>query len=272
MKSKPEKKHSLPTNSLPGPERHRQIVALIQEQGYLSVEKLSKYFAVTTQTIRRDINKLCNQRLIERYHGGAGPVSNTKNIDYQTRQIICQNEKEKIAQLLVEHIPDHASVFLNIGTTTEEIAKALLNHNHLRVITNNLNVVRILNANDNIEVIIAGGVVRSYDNGITGDATIDFINQFKFDFGIIGISGIDEDGTLLDFDFNEVRVTRAIIEQSRKVFLAADHTKFGRNAMVCLTNIETIDALFTDQKPPQKICNKLKEADVDLYVAKEATG
>ena len=269
MKSTNTKKHSLPIDSLPIPERHRQIVALIQERGYLSVEILAKYFTVTTQTIRRDINKLCNERLIERFHGGAGPVSNTKNIAYQTRQILCQNEKEKIARLLVKHIPDHASIFLNIGTTTEEIAKALLNHNHLRVITNNLNVVQILSANDNIEVIIAGGVVRSYDNGITGDATIDFINQFKFDFGIIGISGLDEDGTLLDFDFNEVRVTRAIIKQSRKVFLAADHTKFGRNAMVCLTNIESIDALFTDQKPAKKMCNKLKDANVDLHVPKD---
>lgn len=271
MKSDTNKKHLPSTQSLPIPERHRQIVALIQEQGYLSVEKLAKHFTVTTQTIRRDINKLCNERLLERHHGGAGPVSNSKNIAYQTRQKLCQQEKEIIARQLVKHIPDHASVFLNIGTTTEEIAKALLNHNHLRVITNNLNVVHILSANDNIEVIIAGGIVRNYDNGVTGDATIDFINQFKFDFGIIGISGIDEDGTLLDFDFNEVRVTRAIIEQSRKIFLATDHTKFGRNAMVCLTNIETIDALFTDQKPPQKIYAKLKDANVDIYVAEEST-
>lgn len=267
MKSKINKNRSQPHDSLPIPERHRQIVELIQEQGHLSVEMLANHFTVTTQTIRRDINKLCDGRLIERYHGGAGPVSNTENIDYQTRQIICQEEKEKIARLVVKHIPEHASVFLNIGTTTEEIAKALLNHNHLRVITNNLNVVRILSTNPKIEIIIAGGVVRTYDNGITGDATIDFINQFKFDFGIIGISGIDEDGTLLDFDFNEVRVTRAIIENSRKTYLATDHTKFKRNAMVCLANIDEIDALFTDKAPPKKIGNKLEEANVALFVA-----
>jgi DeoR family glycerol-3-phosphate regulon repressor len=100
---------------------------------------------------------------------------------------------------------------------------------------------------------------------------MDFIQQFKVDFGIIGISGIDNDGSLLDFDYREVRVAQAIIANSRKVFLVADHTKFGRNAMVRLGRLSQMDALFTDREPPEPLRNILVEAQRDLYVAEAAT-
>jgi DeoR family glycerol-3-phosphate regulon repressor len=87
------------------------------------------------------------------------------------------------------------------------------------------------------------------------------------DYGIIGISGIDMDGTLLDFDYREVRASRAIIDNSRKIFLAADHTKFGRNAMVRLGNIAEIDALFTDRTPPAALVEVMARAEVGLHVA-----
>ena len=169
--------------------------------------------------------------------------------------------------MVSEQIPDYASLFINIGTTTEEIARALCDHQRLSVITNNLNVASIFTGNENIEIIVAGGLVRHRDCGIMGQATIDFIKQFRVDYGIIGISGIDMDGTLLDFDYREVRAARAIIDNSRKVFLATDHTKFGRNAMVRLGSIDEIDALFTDREPPAALGEALTAADVKLYVS-----
>lgn len=247
--------------------RQQRIVDEVETQGFASVEALAQQFEVTTQTIRRDVNQLCEMGLLQRHHGGVGRASSASNVAYQTRQVLCQTEKVRIAKLLAQHIPDKASVFINIGTTTEEVAKALIHHNGLRVITNNLNVATILSANEQIELIIAGGVVRSRDRGITGEATIDFIKQFKVDYGVIGISGIDEDGTLLDYDYNEVRVAQTIIENSRNIFLAADHTKFGRNAMVCMTNISAVDALFTDQKPPEGIVRLLDNTGVALHIA-----
>jgi DeoR family glycerol-3-phosphate regulon repressor len=169
--------------------------------------------------------------------------------------------------MTARYIPDRASIFINIGTTTEEVAKALQNHTGLRIITNNLNVASILRGNPSFEIIIAGGVVRHRDGGITGEATIDFIRQFKVDFGIIGISSIDVDGTLLDFDYHEVRVAQAIIENSRQVFLVADHSKFERCAMVRLGHISQVDALFTDQPPPAPIAELLNQSNVALYTA-----
>jgi DeoR family glycerol-3-phosphate regulon repressor len=247
--------------------RHSQIRKLVQAKGFVTIDQLAREFNVTPQTIRRDINTMNKDGLIQRFHGGAGIASSTENVAYNERKILCFQEKRRIARMVAAQIPDHASLFINIGTTTEAIAQALVKHQRLRVITNNLHVATILSTNENFEVIVAGGLVRHRDGGLIGEATIDFIQQFRVDFGIIGISGIDLDGTLLDFDYREVRAARAIIDNSRKVFLATDHTKFGRNAMVRLGNIAEIDTLFTDQPPPSALVEVMTRAEVKLIVA-----
>ncbi|RMD61993.1 MAG: DeoR/GlpR transcriptional regulator [Alphaproteobacteria bacterium] len=247
--------------------RQEQILDLVRRRGFVSIDELAQRFGVTTQTIRRDINELCRRALLRRYHGGAGLPSSVENLAYTTRQVLCLEEKRRIARMVSAHIPDHASLFINIGTTTEEIARTLTDHEGLRIITNNLNVASILSSNPGFEVIVAGGVVRSRDRGIVGAATIDLVRQFKVDFGIIGISGIDEDGTLLDFDYQEVRVAQAIIANSRQVFLAADHTKFGRSAMVRLGHISQINALFTDRPPPPAFRDMLNAAEIEVHTA-----
>ena len=247
--------------------RHERIRNLVQAQGFVTIEALAQALSVTPQTIRRDINTLSKKGYLRRYHGGAAMLTSTENVAYTQRKVICLKEKQQIARMVAARIPDHASLFINIGTTTEEIARCLCHHQKLRVITNNLNVAAILTGTESFEVIIAGGLVRPRDGGIVGPLTIDFIQQFRVDVGIIGISGIDLDGTLLDFDYREVRAARAIIDNSRKVFLAADHTKFGRNAMVRLGNISEIDALFTDRPLPAALVDVLSAAEVELHVA-----
>jgi DeoR family transcriptional regulator, glycerol-3-phosphate regulon repressor len=247
-------------------QRHEKIQHLVQARGFVTIDYLSQEFGVTPQTIRRDINKLSQYGLIHRFHGGAGTASSIENVAYTERMVLCLKEKQQIAQMVAKNIPDNVSLFINIGTTTEEIAKALISHQRLRVITNNLNVASILSGNNNIEIIVAGGLVRQGDAGIIGPLTIDFIQQFRVDYGIIGISGIDTDGTLLDFDYREVRASRAILDNSRRVLLAADHTKFGRNAMVRLGGIDEIDALFTDRQPPPELIEVLNASGVQLHV------
>jgi len=247
-------------------DRQEKITQLVQSRGFVTIDFLADEFCVTPQTIRRDINVLSEMGLVRRYHGGAGMVPSTENVAYTKRKVLRLKEKQQIAQMVAGHIPDHASLLINIGTTTEEIAKALCDHRGLRVITNNLHVAAILSGNENFEVIVAGGLVRQRDGGIIGPLTIDFIEQFRVDYGIIGISGIDMDGTLLDFDYREVRAARSIMDNSRKVFLAADHTKFGRNAMVRLGNIAEIDALYTDQFPPLQLIDAINLSEVQLHV------
>ena len=247
-------------------DRHSAMLHLVNTFGFMSIEDLASRFSVTPQTIRRDINAMAERGLLQRYHGGAGMRSSVENVAYATRQVLCLQEKRRIAGQVAKCIPDQASLFINIGTTTEEVARALCEHSKLRVITNNLNVAMILSGNDSFEVIVVGGQVRSRDRGITGEATIDFINQFKVDFGVIGISGIDDQGCLLDFDYREVRAARAIMDNSRHVFLVTDHTKFGRNAMVRLGHISEIHSLFTDKRPPESLNALMREHGVEVYV------
>lgn len=251
-------------------ERHKTILEMVREHGFITIEQLARHFSLTPQTIRRDINYLSRSGLLTRYHGGAGNVmSSVENLAYTARKSMCASEKRLIGELIASHIPNYASLFINIGTTTEAVARELLKHSGLRIITNNLNVAMMLSVKSDFEIIIAGGLVRNKDRGIIGEAAIDFIRQFKVDYGIIGISGVDMDGTLLDFDYREVRVARAIIENSRKVFLAADHTKFGRNAMVRLGRIDEIHTLFTDRRPPGEICDVIGVSGVELRVSEE---
>ncbi len=247
--------------------RQTEILELVQNKGFVSSVELAMIFQVTPQTVRRDINQLCREGLLRRYHGGAGLPSTVENVAYTTRQVVCLDEKIRIARSVAAKIPDKASLFINIGTTPEEVAKALVDHQGLRVITNNLNVAAILSQNTSFEIFVAGGVMRHRDRGVTGEATSEFISKFKVDFGIIGISGIDADGSLLDFDDSEVRVARAIIANSHKVFLAADSTKFGRKAMVRLGRLSQVDALFTDQRPPEVIVDILTDNDIMLHIA-----
>ena len=246
--------------------RKKEIISLINNNGFATVEEMAKLYNVTPQTIRRDINFLDEEGYISRYHGGAGPSSSSENVAYRHRKELLLEEKKKIAMNVASIIPNKSSLFINIGTTTEHVAKALCDHRKLKIITNNLNVAAIMSKKDNFEVIVAGGIVRSKDGGITGESAIQFIKQFKMDIGIIGISGIDLDGTLLDFDFREVHVARTIIENSRKVFLVTDHSKFGRNAMVKLGSIREIDTLITDKKPPEQLMEIISKYDINLMV------
>lgn len=238
--------------------RQDLILELIINKGFVTIDELVTHFHVTPQTIRRDLNLLAKEKKIQRHHGGAGLECSTINTAYTERKIMNLEAKEKIAAELVEQIPDGASLFINIGTTTETIAKALLNHSKLLIVTNNIHVATILSAKEDFTVIIAGGEVRCRDGGIVGEATVDFINQFHMDFCIIGISSIHTDGSLLDFDYREVRIAQSIIENSDKVLLAADHSKFGRKAVVRLGNISQADHFFTD-RPPSKVINSILE-------------
>jgi len=247
--------------------RHELILEQIGQNGFATIDELVNHFQVTPQTIRRDLNQLAKEQKIRRHHGGAGIASSTVNTAYQTRKIMNLEAKKRIAQVLVDMIPDGSSLFINIGTTTETIAQALMDHKNLKIVTNSLQVASILSTKEDFSVVIAGGEVRQRDGGIIGEATEDFIKHFRMDFGIIGISGIDASGSLLDFDYREVRVAQAIIENSHQVLLAADHSKFGRKAMVRLGNISQADHLFTDSAPPVDIQQLLNEHQVTLHTA-----
>ena len=247
--------------------RQELIVELVNTRGFMSIDDLAAHFDVTPQTMRRDIHSLATENRVRRFHGGASAAPSTQNTEYAKRQHLQGPEKARIAKAVARHIPDHASLFINIGTTNEAIARELLSHAGLKIITNNLHVAAIVSGKEDFDVIIAGGKVRSRDGGIIGEATMDFVQQFRVDYAIIGISGIDEDGCLLDFDYQEVRVAQALIRNSRQVVLACDHTKFGRHAMTRLGDLSHIHVLVTDREPDPHFRSLLDGKNVQTLVA-----
>ncbi|MBN9338833.1 MAG: DeoR/GlpR transcriptional regulator [Comamonadaceae bacterium] len=248
--------------------RQLQLLEEVRQRHTVSVEQLADTLGVTLQTVRRDVQRLAEQGLLMRFHGGVRmPGSTVENLAHTQRETLHAEGKARIARAVAAQVPHGCSLILNIGTTTEAIARALLHHRGLRVLTNNLNVAAILSGNPDCEVIVAGGVVRPRDRGIVGEAAVDFIRQFRVDIALIGISGIEPDGTLRDFDYREVKVAQTIIEHAREVWLAADHSKFNRPAMVQLATLEQIDRLFTDAAPPEPFPSLLLAAEVVCTVA-----
>ena len=245
--------------------RQIKLIDVVRARGSVSVEQLSEELGVTLQTVRRDVQRLAEAGTLSRFHGGVRvPSSTIENIAHTQRQGLHAEGKARIARAVAAQVPNNCSLILNIGTTTEAIAEALLQHSGLRVITNNLNVAAILSRNADFEVIVAGGVVRARDRGIVGEAAVDFIRPFKVDIAIIGISGIESDGSLRDYDFREVKVTQTIIGHAREVWLAADTSKFNRPAMVEAAKLSQIDILFTDATPPEPFAALLGDANVRL--------
>ncbi|MEJ8473021.1 DeoR/GlpR family DNA-binding transcription regulator [Roseibium algae] len=244
--------------------RHNAILEIARQTGRVTVDNLAKRFEVSPQTIRKDLNELCERRLLARTHGGALLSSGIENVGYEARRIISSTEKADIATKVAELIPDNASIFINIGTTTEAVAQALLQHRGLMVITNNINVASLMRGYSQIEVVIAGGVLRHADGGIVGEAAVDFMRQFKVDFAIVGASAIDPDGSLLDYDYREVRVTQTIMENARHVILVADSTKFERTAPVRVGHLSQVNTFVTDKCPSDVIRQITKDEDIGL--------
>ncbi len=244
--------------------RQAEIMALAKEQGRVLVDELAARFAVTPQTIRKDLNDLCDARALNRIHGGAVFPSGNENVKYEARRSMAATEKQAIGRAAADLIPDNSSLFINIGTTTEAVGDALVDHKELMVITNNINVANHLRIFPSIEVVIAGGVVRGSDGGIVGEAAVDFIRQFKVDFAVIGVSAIDEDGALLDFDFREVKVAQAIIANARHVILVSDASKFERTAPVRIGHISQVQTFITDHCPSDSIRTICAEQDVRI--------
>lgn len=248
-------------------ERQQEIVAIAVSEGGVGVDELALRFAVTPQTIRRDLNALCDRGLLARNHGGARPLNSVSNVGYDDRHASYADEKRRIGLTAASLISPNTSLILNIGTTTEQVARAIYDHRDLIVITNNINVVNILSGSPAKELILAGGVVRQSDGGVVGEATVEFIRQFRVDLAVIGASAVEEDGAVLDFDYREVSVARAIIENARKTMLVFDHSKFERRATVRICEIDQVDLVVTDREPSARFRSRCERDGVDIVVA-----
>lgn len=244
-----------------------EILSLARREGRVTVEALAAHFDVTLQTIRRDLAELAEQGKLQRVHGGAVVPSTVANIGYEDRRGLNDAAKARIAARCARDIPDGCSLFLNIGTTTEAVARALLAHRDIMVLTNNMNVANILVDNPGCQIIVVGGLLRRSDGGLVGTVTTQAIAQFKFDVAVISCSALDEDGDMLDFDIQEVGVSQTILNQSRRSFLVADRSKFQRRAPARIGSLARIDRFYTDAQPPAPLCDACRAWDTDVVIA-----
>ena len=247
--------------------RQTEILNIARATGRVMVEDLARRFEVSAQTIRKDLNDLCDQRSLTRIHGGAIIASGVENLAYEARRFVAAEEKRAIGAAAAARIPNGCSLFINIGTTTEEVASALTSHEDLLVITNNLNVAMLLYRHPRIEVIVAGGTVRRADGAVVGSTATQLIGQFKVDYAIIGVSAIDEEGALLDFDHREVQAAQAIIANARSVMLVADSTKLRRSAAVRIAHLSQIQTFITDSPLPAGIASICHHRGIEVVVA-----
>lgn len=252
--------------------RQAEILEIARADGRVVVEDLAQRFDVTLQTIRRDLTELAEAGHLDRVHGGAIARTGVANIGYDQRRRMNEAAKAAIGRACAAAIPDNSSLILNLGTTTEAVARELTQHRNITVVTNNMNVANILATNPGCEVMVAGGALRRSDGGLVGELTTQFIEQFKVDFAVIGTSALDEDGDLLDFDLAEVRVSRAIIRQARRRFLVTDHSKLGRSAPARICSLAELDAVFTDQPFPEALARRCAEWSTAVVVAGQGGG
>ncbi|WP_111559178.1 DeoR/GlpR family DNA-binding transcription regulator [Paracoccus sediminilitoris] len=246
--------------------RQPQILEIARRDGKVTVEGLADHFGVTLQTIRRDLSELADTGRLERVHGGAILSSGVANIGYEDRRALHQDAKTRIARACAAEVPENISLFLNIGTSTEAVARELLGHRNMLVVTNNINVANILAANPDCDVIVTGGSLRRSDGGLVGSLAAQTIQQFKFDLAVIGCSALDRDGDMLDFDIQEVGVSQTILRQSRRTFLVADHSKLTRSAPARIASLSQVNCLFTDKALPRDLTQACQDWQTRIVV------
>ncbi|PKP68906.1 MAG: DeoR family transcriptional regulator [Alphaproteobacteria bacterium HGW-Alphaproteobacteria-4] len=247
--------------------RQGEILALVRAERRVLVEDLATRFDVTLQTIRRDLAELSQAGHLERVHGGAVVRGGVANFGYEERRRMNAAAKAAIGRTCAAEIPHNTSLFLNLGTTTEAVARALLGHRNITVVTNNINVANILIGNESCEVVLAGGSLRRSDGGLVGALTARFIAQFRVDLAVIGTSALDASGDLLDYDLAEVGVSQTIVRHAHATALVADASKLARRAPVRIASLADLELWVTDAPAPAALARACGDWGTRICVA-----
>jgi DeoR family glycerol-3-phosphate regulon repressor len=240
--------------------RQAVITEMLKTRAFLRVEELALQFDVTTQTIRRDINGLCEQGVARRRHGGITCLSSAFNMSFHDRQVMNRGAKQQIGAGVARNVPDGACVSFGIGTTPQIVAECLSGHRGLKIVTNNLPLALAAAQNPEFEVAIAGGTVRSGDLDVCGTAGEELFAAYRVDIAIFGVGGVDADGSLLDYSREEIRIRQVMMRHASRSFLVLDSSKFGRPAHVRGGRIEEVSAVFCDAELPPAIQVRLAQS------------
>ena len=246
--------------------RQDEILILIRARGYVSLEMLAERFGVSQQTVRRDIILLSENQMVQRYHGGAGLPAGVEGLAYANRRTRKADEKAVIGRMIAEQIPSGSSVFIDIGTTMEAVAKELITKDNLRIITNHIGIVSLFCEATEFEIILTGGLVRNRDRAITGEETVEFLNRFRVGFGIFGAGSLTREGHLLDYHYRDAQASRAAMAMARTKFVGLDHSKFEADAMMPFATVAEIDGVFSDRAPDFQTRESIESGEAKLFL------
>lgn len=244
--------------------RQEEILSIVHTQGFATIDSLARHFDVSTQTIRRDIIFLDEKLLLQRFHGGAGVREASVRLGYAEKRVTSAEAKERMARLVASQIKPDDAIFLDVGTTVEAVARALRGRCGLKIFTSSLATAMILAPEQDAEIFVTGGVVRGADGSLTNEWTREAISRFRFDVAVLGFSGIDDDGALMDYDLAKVAVKQAAAARTTRLIAVGEGSKLQRPAIARILDPNKVDLLVTDEEPPFHISQQLKQAGVEL--------
>ena len=249
--------------------RQRDILALIETDGAQYIEDLAARYHLTTQTIRRDINALCDLGFARRFHGGVSVPVEGHNISINARAALNRTAKQCIAKRVATAIEPGSTVFMGIGSTVQFVAEALLEHRGLTVVTNNIDVALTLCEAPHIEVHMTGGLLRHNDRDVVGADVLRFFETVYASYAVVGAGALHPSNGVLDFSYSEAQITAALIENSRMAILAADSSKWTRDASVKVVPFSKVKSLFTDRLPDGEAAEALGQAGTEIVLCSE---
>jgi DeoR family transcriptional regulator of aga operon len=259
----------MPSNGLLNEERRREILGVMHRDGRVLVKELARQFRISQITIRKDLEFLDGQGVIQRTHGGALPVQAGALLDptLREKEKLHRKQKTQIALVAARLVEEGQSVLLDSGTTTTAIARALKNKNmeRLTVITNAINIAAEL-AGTHIEVILTGGMLRKNSFSLVGPLAERTLRQLSADILFLGVDGFDTKAGLFTPNLLESEVNRAMVEIARRTIAVCDSSKFGRRSLCNIMPVAAVDEVITDKQIPKSDLRALKEEGVKVTV------
>ncbi len=254
----------MPSNGLLNEERRREILRrMLHRDGRVLVQDLARHFRISQITIRKDLDVLDGQGVIERTHGGALPVQEGALLDPSLRdkEKLHRKEKTQIARAAARLVEKGQSVLLDSGTTTTAIARALKDMAQLTVITNAINIAAEL-AGTHIEVILTGGMLRKNSFSLVGPLAERTLRQLSADILFLGVDGFDTNAGLFTPNLLESEVNRAMVAIARRIVAVCDSSKFGRRSLCNIMPVTAVHEVITDKHIPKSDLHALREAGV----------
>ena len=244
-------------------ERRRLIVEMLHREGRVLVRQLARHFHTSQITIRKDLEFLDTQGVIQRTHGGALPLQSGALLDPSLREKenLHREEKLRIARAAAEMVEEGQSVLLDSGTTTTAIARALKDIKKLVVITNAINIAAELAGTD-IEVIVTGGMLRKNSFSLVGPVAEQAVRQLSADILFLGVDGFDTKLGLFTPNVFEAQVNRVMVQVSRKTVAVCDSSKFGRRSLCNIMPLTGVDTVITGKNISKQDLQALRDAGI----------